>query len=328
MKHLPTHRRAVLKGILGVAGAGLLPSIVGAQQAYPAKPIKLISPWTAGGTSDVVLRAFATSAAKHLEGTIYIENKPGAGGIFGAVELANAKPDGYVLSQLAMSIFSVPHMQKVAFDPLKDITYIARLCTYTNGLVVRADSPIKSIADLMAYAKANPGKFSYASSGVGSSPHLLMEELGYRAGGVKFQHIPYKADSESLQSLMSGTVMGMSGSTSWAPQVAAGNVRILATYGAKRTKRWPNVPTLPELGYNVPETPFGVGGPKGMDPAVVTRLQEAFRQSLNDPDVIATLERNDMQPAFLASSDYTKSSFETFESQKVMISRLGLGVKA
>jgi tripartite-type tricarboxylate transporter receptor subunit TctC len=324
MKSLPLDRRAILKSL---AGAALLPAIGRAQQAYPAKPIKLISPWTAGGTSDVVLRAFAASAAKHLEGTIFIENKPGAGGIFGAVELANARPDGYALSQLAMSIFSVPHMQKVAFDPLKDITYIARLCTYTNGLVVRADSPIKSIADLMDYAKANPGRFSYASSGVGSSPHLLMEELGYRAG-VKFQHIPYKADSESLQSLMSGTVMGMSGSTSWAPQVAAGNVRILATYGGKRTKRWPNVPTLPELGYKVPETPFGVGGPKGMDPAIVTRLQEAFRQSLNDPEVIATLERNDMQPAFLASADYTRSSIETFESQKVMITRLGLGLKA
>jgi tripartite-type tricarboxylate transporter receptor subunit TctC len=323
MTYLSTDRRAILKALLGTAGAALMPSIGRAQQAYPTKPIKLISPWTAGGTSDVVLRAFAASAAKNLDGTIYVENKPGAGGVLGAAELANARPDGYVLSQLAMSIFSVPHMQKVQFDPLKDITYIARVCTYTNGLVVRADSPIKSVADLMEYAKANPGKFSFASSGIGSSPHLLMEELAYRAG-VKFQHIPYKADSESLQSLMSGTVMGMSGSTSWAPQVAAGNVRILATYGGKRTKRWPNVPTLPELGYNVPETPFGFGGPKGMDAAVVTRLQEALRQSLNDPEVIATLERNDMQPAFLTSAEYTKSSFEMFESQRVMITRLGL----
>jgi tripartite-type tricarboxylate transporter receptor subunit TctC len=326
MKYLSTDRRAVLKGILAAAGAGLLPSIGSAQKAYPAKPIKLISPWSAGGTSDVVLRAFAASAAKNLDATIYVDNKPGAGGVLGAAELANARPDGYVLSQLAMSILSVPHMHKLNFDPLRDITYIARLCTYTNGLVVRADSPIKSIADLMEYAKANPEKFSYASSGVGSSPHLLMEELGFR-GGVKFLHVPYKADSESLQAMMGGTVMGMSGSTSWAPQVAAGNVRILATYGAKRTKHWPAVPTLPELGYNVPETPFGVGGPKGMDPAVVIRLQDAFRQSLNDAEVIATLDRNDMQPAFLSSTDYTKSCAEIFESQKLMINRLGLGLK-
>jgi tripartite-type tricarboxylate transporter receptor subunit TctC len=322
MKPLSISRRAALKTI-AAASAGAFPAIAFAQQAYPNRPIRMLSPWTAGGTSDVVVRAFAASASKDLGVPFIIENKPGAGGVLGATELANARPDGYVLSQLAMSIYSVPHMQKVQFDPLKDITYIARVCTYTNGLVVRADSPLQTVADLMGYAKANPEKFSYASSGVGSSPHLLVEELAMRAG-VKFQHIPYKADSESLQALMSGTVMGMSGSTSWAPQVAAGNVRILATYGTNRTKRWPTVPTLAELGYQVPETPFGFGGPRALERGVVQRLQEAFRHAMSDPDVIATLERTDMQPAFLGASGYAKVSQEMFESQRLMITRLGL----
>jgi tripartite-type tricarboxylate transporter receptor subunit TctC len=123
---------------------------------------------------------------------------------------------------------------------------------------------------------------------------------------------------------MSGTVMGMSGSTSWGSQVAAGNMRILATYGMERTKRWPEAPTLQEAGYGVPETPFGFGGPKGLPAAIVTRLEEAFRNALNDPQVIGTLEKTDMAPAFLPSAEYTKASVAMFESQRVMITRLGL----
>lgn len=323
MKTMNSVRRKVLKGLLVATGAGLLPATAKGQQAYPSRPIKLISPWTAGGTSDIVLRAFAASAAKFLGGTIIVENKAGAGGTLGAVELVNARPDGYTLSQLALSVLSVPHMQKVQFDPLRDITYIARVSAYTNGLVVRADSPIKTVADLLDYARANPGKFTYASSGVGSSPHLSVGELAFRAK-VEFQHIPYKADSESLQALLGGSVMGISGSTSWGPQVDAGTMRLLATYGSKRTKRWPNSPTLLELGYAVPDTPFGFGGPKGMEPAIVARLEEAFRQALSDPTVLAVLDRSDMPVAFMSSSEYTKSSFEMFEAQRIMITRMGL----
>jgi tripartite-type tricarboxylate transporter receptor subunit TctC len=316
-------RRLLVQAMIATSGLAAAGPSLRAQSTYPSRPIKLISPWTAGGTSDIVIRAFAASAAKFLGGTIIVENRGGAGGTLGAVELVNARPDGYTLSQLALSVLSVPHMQKVQFDPLKDITYIARVSAYTNGLVVRADSPIKSVKDLIDYAKANPGKFTYASSGVGSSPHLSVEELAFRAG-VEFQHIPYKADSESLQALLGGSVMGISGSTSWGPQVDAGTMRLLATYGSKRTKRWPNSPTLLELGYAVPDTPFGFGGPKGMDPAIVARLEEAFRQALTDPAVLAVLDRSDMPATFMNSAEYTKSSFEMFEAQRVMITRMGL----
>ena len=315
-------RRELLKAMLASAAASALPA---SAQTYPARPIRLNSPWTAGGTSDLVLRAFAQSAAKNLGATIVVENKPGAGGTLGAVELANAKPDGYTLSQLALSVLSLPHMQKMSYDPLKDISYIARLTSYTNGFVVRADSPIRSIPDLVAYAKANPGKFNYGSSGVGSSPHLSVEEFAFRAG-VQLQNIPYKGDSESLQALLSGTVMGISGATSWGPHVDAGTLRLLAVYGSSRARRWPNAPTLRELGYDVPDTPFGIGGPKGLEPAIVRRLQDAFRQTLDDPAVIATLERTDMQPNYLNAEDYTKAAHEISAAQKLMIDRLGLGI--
>lgn len=321
--HTTRSRRSVLGAMLAGAAAAMLPRAAGAQ-AYPSRPIRLISPWSAGGTSDLVLRAFAQSAAKILGGTIVVENRPGAGGTLGAVELASAKPDGYTLSQLALGVLSVPHMQKMAYDPLTDLTFIARLTSYTNGLVVKADSPFRTLADVITYAKANPGKFTYASSGVGSSPHLTMEEVASRAG-VELRNIPYKGDSDSLLALMSGTVTAVSGATSWGPHVDAGTLRLLAVYSGRRAVRWPSAPTLRELGYDVPDTPFGIGGPKGMDAGITRRLQDAFRQTLDDPAVLATLEKADMQPGFLGTDDYTKLARETSAAQKAMIDRLGLG---
>ncbi len=322
MQSSEIRRRLLLKSVLAAAVVAGIGGTAVAQE-YPSRPIRLISPWSAGGTSDIVLRAFAQSAAKHLGGTIVVDNKPGAGGTLGAVELAGAKPDGYTLSQVAMSVISLPLMQKMSYDPLRDLTYVARLAAYTNGFVVRADSPYKTMADVIAYAKANPDRFTYASSGVGSTPHLIVEEVSSRAG-VTMRNIPYKGDSDSLQALLSNTVMAISGAASWGAHVDAGTLRLLAVYGSRRAMRWPNAPTLTELGYPVPDTPFGIAGPRGMDPAVVVRLQEAFRKSMDDPDVKSMLAKVDMPPAFLSSEDYTKAVAEIAKVQKAMIERLGL----
>jgi tripartite-type tricarboxylate transporter receptor subunit TctC len=314
-------RRGFLRGLAAAAAAVALPAR--AQQPFPGKPIRLISPWTAGGTSDVVLRALAQSAAKSLNGTIVVDNKPGAGGTLGASELVHAQPDGYTLSQLTLSVLTLPHMQKVSFDPLRDITYIARLAVYTNGLVVRADSAFQSVADVVAYAKANPERFTYASPGVASSPHMAMEEFAYGAG-IRLLHIPYKGDSDGLAALLSGNVMAVSGATSWGPQVDAGVCRLLAVYSSKRAKRWPGGPTMQELGYRLPDIPFGIGGPKGMSAAVVSRLQEGFRAALEDPAAQATLDKYDMTSAYLGSEAFTRTCHDAFATQRAAIQRLGL----
>ena len=317
------HRRQVLQLASAAVASVALPQLSFAQ-AFPARPIRYICPWPAGGSTDVVMRALAESAGKALGQTVIVDNKPGAGGMFGANELVNAKPDGYTLAQLPQGVFRIPHMQKVQFDTLKDFTWIACLTGYTFGFVVPVASPIKSIKDLVDFARANPGKFTYGQTGNGTSPHLAVEEFAQKAG-IQLQPVPFKGNAENMQAVLGGHIMGASDATGWGPHVDAGKLRLLATYGSKRTKRWPNVPTLDELGYKtIADSPFGVCGPKGMDPAVVKILQDGFRKTLDDPAVLAVFEKYDQSVIYLDTAAYTKYATETFHGEKALIERLGL----
>jgi tripartite-type tricarboxylate transporter receptor subunit TctC len=321
-----TRRQFVASGTAAAASIAL-PSLALAQ-AFPSKPIRYICPWPAGGSTDAVIRALAESAAKVLGQQVIVENKPGAGGMLGANELVNARPDGYTLSQLPHGVFRIPHMQKAQFDTLKDFTWIACLTGYTFGLVVPADSPIKSIKDLVEYAKANPGKFSYGSTGTGTSPHLAVEEFAQRAG-IELNHVPFKGNADNMQAVLGGHTMAASDATGWAPHVDAGKLRLLATYGSKRTKRWPNVPTLDELGYKtVSDSPFGVCGPKGMEPAVTQKLHDAFKATLDDPAVLATFDKFDQSVIYMNTETYTKWARETFAAERATIERLGMAAKS
>src|SRR5882672_175536 len=316
-------RRRLVQAAVASSTAVAWPAL-GQGQSFPIHPIRLICPWPPGGSSDAVMRTLAESAAKILGGQVVVENKPGASGMLGPNELMTAKPDGYTLSQITIGVVRLPHMQKMQFDPLKDFTYIACLTGYTFGLVVRADSPIKSVQDLVDYAKANPEKFTFGSPGIGTTPQLAVEEFAFRAG-IKLLHVPFKGFAEGVQSLLGGHVMSHSDSTGWAPHVEAGTCRLLATYGAKRTKRWPNVPTLQELGYEtLADSPFGIAGPRGMEPAVTTRLHDAFKKTLEDPAVLASFEKYDQPVMYMNTDDYTRFLREQYVKEKAIIERLGL----
>jgi tripartite-type tricarboxylate transporter receptor subunit TctC len=318
-------RRQLLQTAAAASAAIALPGF--AQERYPARPVKLICPWPAGGSTDAVMRALAESASKHLGQNVIIENKPGAGGMLGANEMLTAKPDGYTLTQLPHGVFRIPHMQKTAFNTLNDFTWIICLTGYTFGIVVPAESPIKSIKDLVDYAKANPGKFTYGSTGNGTSPHLAVEEFAQRAG-IKLTHVPFKGNAENMQALLGGHIMAASDATGWGPHVDAGKMRLLATYGSKRTKRWASVPTLDELGYKtVSDSPFGVCGPKGMDPAVVKVIHDAFKKTLEDPKVMETFDKYDQSVIYMDTATYTKWARETYEAEKATIERLGMSQK-
>jgi tripartite-type tricarboxylate transporter receptor subunit TctC len=329
MTHSPLERRQFLQAG-GVAAASLaLPGLAQAQAGhFPSRPIKLICPWPAAGSSDMVMRALADSASKALGQQVIVENKPGASGMLGPNELVKAAPDGYTLSQLTIGVARLPHMQKMQFDPLRDFTYIACLTGYTFGIVVKADSPFKTVKDLVDYAKTNPGKFTYGSTGNGTTPHLALEEFASKAG-IQLTHIPFKGSSDGLQALLGGHIMAHSDATGWAPHVDSGTMRLLATYGSKRTQRWPQVPTLNELGYDtVSDSPFGIGGPRGMDPKVVRKLQDAFKKTLTDPAVLAAFDKYDQPVIYMDSEAYTNFILASYVKEKRVIERLGLGMKS
>ena len=320
-------RRHFMTTAVAAAASIALPRLAWAQ-AFPARPIRYICPWPAGGSTDAVIRAIAESAAKTLGVQVLVDNKPGAAGMFGANELVTAKPDGYTLSQLPHGVFRVPHMQKTQFDTLKDFTWIACLTGYTFGLVVPADGPIKSIAEFVAYARANPEKITYGHTGNGTSPHLAVEEFAQRAG-IKLTAVPFKGNADNMQAILGGHTMAASDATGWAPHVASGKLRLLATYGSKRTKRWPEVATLEELGYKtVSDSPFGVCGPKGMDAGLTRTLHDAFKKTLEDPAVLATFDKFDQTVIYMGTEDYTRFAREAFAAEKLTIERLGMAGKA
>ncbi len=319
-------RRHVLVSAAAGAASLALPSL-GLAQAYPSRPIRYICPWPAGGSTDAVIRAFAESAQKTLGQQIIVENKPGGGGMLGATELVTALPDGYTLSQLPHGVFRIPHMRKAAFDTLSDFTWIACLTGYTFGLVVPADGPIKSIADLVAYAKANPGKFNYGSTGTGTSPHLAVEEFAQRAG-IQLNHVPFKGNADNMQAMLGGHVMAASDATGWDKFVDDGRMRLLVTFGEARTPRWPDVPTAKDLGYNVvSQSPYGLVGPKGMDPAVVAKLHDAFKQAMDTPEHAEVMKQLNQAVWYRNGADYKAWAVDTFAKDKALIERLGLAAK-
>lgn len=322
------NRRQVLTAAAAVAAPALLPAHVLAQDKFPSRPITLIAPWPAGGSSDGVMRAFAESAGRALGATVVVENKPGAGGTMGAAAMVNARPDGYTLTQLPLGIYRLPHMQKMSFDPVADLTHIVCLTGYTFGIACTADAPFKTLKEMVAYAKANPGQLEYGHTGTGTTPHLAIEEFSEKAG-IQLNPIPFKGSAEIMQAILGGHIRVMSGTTEFAPHVQSGKLRLLATLGRQRNKAFPDVPTVKESGWDtITESPFGIGGPKGMDPAVVKALHDAFKQTLDDPKVQEALDKFYMPTVYMSTADYTAYGERTFKTEKATIERLGLSKKS
>lgn len=318
----PLSRRRVLAGAAAIAAPAIVSPWALAQDRYPNRPITLIAPWPTGGSSDAVMRAFAESAGRALGGTVIVENKPGAGGTLGAAAMVNAKPDGYLLTQLPLGIYRIPHMQKTSFDPVKDITHIVCLTGYTFGLAARPDAPYKTLKEMVAYARANPGKVMYGHTGTGTTPHLAIEEFAAKAG-IELQDIPYKGSAEIMQAILGGHIPLMSGTTEFAPHVKAGKLNLLATLGSKRNKAFPDVPTVKESGWDtVTESPFGIGGPKNMDPALVKVIHDAFKKTLEDPRVLETLDKFYMPAIYMDTPEYTAYAARTYAAEKATIDRL------
>ena len=322
------NRRRVLAAMgaaaFAPAGARVMAQASAAGDPFPSRPITLWVPWPAGGATDLTMRLLAELASQRLGQRVLIENRAGAGGTLAMPVLQQAAPDGYTIAQLPQPALRAPHIQRLLWDPIRDTTPIIQLTGVTFGIVVPAASALHSVDDVFAYARANPGRITIATNGVGTTPHVVMDELFARRG-LTYVHVPYKGTSEQMLAVSSGQVMVGVNSNGFAPFVDSGTLRLLATFGEHRTKRWPQVPTLKELGHGIVATsPYGLVGPSGMAPAVVKVLHDAFRSAMNDPAHVAELAKYDQELDYLGPEAYGRALREAFAAEKRTVERLGL----
>lgn len=321
-------RRRRLKHLAAAAAAVALPAWagqqVGAGNAFPQRPVSLWVPWPAGGATDLTMRVLADLTGQQLGQRLIIENRAGAGGTLVMPVLQQAAPDGYTIGQVPQTVFRAVHTLKVLWDPLRDLTPIIQLSGVTFGVVVPAASSLRSLEDLFDYARANPGRLTVSTNGVGTTPHVVMDELFGRRN-LSYIHVPYKGTSEQMLAVASAQVMVGVNSNGFAPFVDSGQLRLLVTFGEKRTKRWPQVPTLKELGHGIVATsPYGLAGPRGMSPAVVQVLHDALKLALFDPRHLAELARYDQEVNYLGPDDYGRAMREAYAAERAAVERMGL----
>ncbi len=280
---------------------------------FPAGPITFVVPFPAGGATDIVFRPLCEAARKPFGQPVTVENRPGGGSAVGVGSIVGKKPDGQLLTEAVNSLHRNSYLNKLPFDTVKDLTPIMMVGGHLFGILVRPDSPFKTLPELIEFAKANPEKLTYMASGVGTGGHIAWEETAYNAGGVRLQHIPSKGDPESTASLLGGHVDMISTTAGWIPMVESGQLRLLATYSEKRSTKFPNVPTVKELGYKVVHnTPMGIFGPKGMDPQIVKTIHDAFRQAMDDARFTAAMDKYDMPIMYMGTEAFAKHWAEAY----------------
>ncbi|MFT3814853.1 MAG: tripartite tricarboxylate transporter substrate binding protein [Acidovorax sp.] len=297
----------------------------GAQaQELPNQPITLIVPYAPGGTTDVIGRSLALAMGKQLKQSVIVENKPGAGGTLGVLDMKRSKPDGLRLTLVPVSIFRLPHIQKAQYDPLNDLTYIASFSAYDFILVVPANSPFKTVKDVVEYAKTHKEGIDYGTPGKSTGNHVAMALLG-KAAGVPFVHVPYKGDSEALNALMGGHVKTMIGTNGVLNYIEAGKIRALGIAADKRPPAFANVPTFREAGYDVVvPSPLGLAGPKGLPPAIVQKLDAAVKASLDDPEMQRVIKTYGIRTDYRNAAAYTEFARKSFAEEKGIVQSLGL----
>ena len=307
-------------------GAAVLPLAAPVLAKFPERPIRLIVPWAPGGPADIGFRILGESVARKLGQSVVVENKAGASGMLGAMALKNEKPYVHVVSQMHMIVLRQPLLNKqLTYHPIKDLTYILQITGFVMGVVVRADAPWKTLAELLAHAKANPGKLNWGTLGIGSTQHLAMERVGAAQGGLSWVHAPYRGTADTLRALLGGEIDFASESSGWAPMVNAGKLRLLAVFTATRAKRFPDVPTVKELGIDViVESPGGLIGPRGMEPAIVKTLGDAFKAAAQEKAHLDFLEKVDQPLLLKDAAEYAAYMARTYDEERELLRRLNL----
>ncbi|MGE5840883.1 MAG: tripartite tricarboxylate transporter substrate binding protein [Deltaproteobacteria bacterium] len=314
---------AVVLGLLFV----LVPVFAFAQD-FPTKPVNVIVTFAPGGTLDTATRILATKAEKFLGQPVMVSNVGGGGGSVALAQVAKKKPDGYeITSCTSTGLIRIPQLREVPYVP-EDFIPVMHYAAVESGVVVKSDSPFKTFKDLVEYAKQNPGKVTYATSGAGSPMHMAMEFVAMKEG-LKWTHVPQTGGAPGLAAVLGGHVTAMSDSTEWLPHVKEGSLRLLATHGEKRMKNFPNVPTFRDLGYDfINETVFMIAAPKGTPAPVIKKLDESFRQAMDDPQFVQTIANIEFAVSYRNSADTKKYLDDAYARFAELIKKLGIQKEA
>lgn len=296
-------------------------------ESYPTRPIRIIVGFAPGGSTDGPVRVLAQEASRKLKQPIVVENKPGVGGTLAAQSLLTAAPDGYTLAITSAGLYRLPFTTDAKWNPVADLSYVVGLSGYSFGIVVPASSPIRTMTDLVAQAKAQPGKLTYGTPGVATTNHLTMEQIS-RQYGIELNHIPYKGSAESLQALLAGQVDSAAETSAFVPFVESGKLRLIAVWGNKRMERFPDVPTLKEQGVDIVQSsPWGLVAPKGTDSAIVSKLHDAFKDAMQTQAFKDVLAKYDMEPDYRSPTAFQAFAAESMRREKVILDALGLSRK-
>jgi tripartite-type tricarboxylate transporter receptor subunit TctC len=296
-----THRlSAALVRIATTAACAWLAAQAGqtAAQNYPARPLRIIVPQSAGGSTDLVARPLARKLADALGQSVVVDNRPGAGSVIGTDLVAKAAPDGYTLLAVAASVTMSPSLYKLPFDPVRDLAAISQLTSLPNILVVHPSLPVTSVMELIAHAKARPNQLNFGSSGVATGTHLSMELLMYMTG-IRLTHVPYKGGSLNVNALIAGeTQVNFSTISTALPHVKSGRLRALAVSTAKRAAAAPDVPTIAESGVKDYDYSSWIGllAPAKTPEAVIARLNADAVKAIHSPDMKTILAVEASEP--------------------------------
>ncbi|WP_206930951.1 tripartite tricarboxylate transporter substrate binding protein [Roseococcus thiosulfatophilus] len=316
------NRRNLL--LAGLAAPAFAPGLAAAQ-SFPSRPITLLVPFPPGGSTDIQMRAFAEAATRAFGVNVITENRPGAGATLSAAAMLRTPPDGYTIAQLPLPALRLPFMQRMAFNPRTDFTPIIHLTGYLFMMCVRQDSPYQSWADLLADCRRRPGEVRWGNTGANGTPHLTLVDIAQREN-LDVIHVPFRGEADSTPNILGGHIEAAATGSGPLTLIAQGRMRALNVWSRERSAKIPDVPTLTELGYEnmVVTSPYGLVGPRGMNPEIVHRLHEGFRAALHDPAHLATLERIDMPLEYLNTADYAAFMARTTDEEEARVTRLGL----
>ncbi len=290
---------------------------------FPTRPINFIVPFSAGGSADVGFRLLGKEAEKYLGQPVVIVNKAGAGGTIGISAIASAKPDGYTIGHSpGQVLFVMSQLEKLPYDPIKDLTYIMQFVDIYFAIYVKGDSPFKSFEDLMAYGRKNPKKLVYGTNAPQSTAHVIMEYVTKKEG-VQATHIPFRSSPEIQTAIMGGHLVA--GACDFQHSlVEAGEIRLLAIMGERRSPDYPQVPSLKDFGYEFPcPSMLAVTGPKGMPPEIVKKLEEALSKSMKAPAVVKGLKDLHLTAMYRNSEDFQRYAVNTYNTFTVLLKETG-----